>query len=1118
MKSRTIIIKKAIAYFMLIIMGINNFGNQLMVVHATEYDIDEYEKASEEAEEEIRNAEKNAGIPLPENDGISDDNETENSELSDEEFGDDKLLKEETVQETYEDMTISGATTLKEDLEVGNLIINNTLHVNGHRIIVHGDLTINSYMYLEEGYIKIDGDIHDRRNSNIITSSVNDYILVEGNYFYDNYHSNSRVFNSGTLEIRGDILYQKTDHDDNKMKFEGTSNVVLSGSVIQTIDMTMNSGWVIQNLIISNSSEEGVLSKHMINAVNVDDPDNKLHYEAEGECGETLSEDIVIDGDFTLLKGKLDLSGHDFVINGDLIHSGGIIELNGGSLTVKGDYRRQYIYVQDEERIIENSAGILVMNKENDYMLIEGDYIDSGVRDEYEFLTAGTLEIKGNITHEDTLDYKHLQTSSNHIIKFTGSGEQIIDNKSSITFANMIIEQSESGSISWNSEINIEKSVNHISGNVTGITNINSNAQLGKTIYGTVKIKSDYDFTDDTIIHGDLYIGLSDDYSRNYSLIDCNVIVDGNCYVSCVWINKEKGMGNLVINGDIVLKGGYCYFCGGTLEVKGDIKKTKGTYFSCNENTEVKLTGSSEQLLDIPHNYSQITRLIIDNPAGVVVGDNFSIVNVTNLQGVLSYSSGGVYGFTLVKDEEYNDDLVIAGGILDLNGHTLHVNGNLTITDGILSMTNAQDHLIVDGDFLTDSKISHVGKLTDGILEVKGDFTLTGTDYAFEPTGSHTTILSGTEEQTVNLNGKAAWFNNLIIDENAITKFVNYPRACGVITQNGNVSGKLAIDSKASFKNDTYNGDILVRETVNMESDWIINGNLSLYSGNTLNLNGHNLTVGGKVDFLYSNTLIKLNGGTLSCGSIKIGNGGGIIFSSGKDVLIVTGDMIIDSDKSNFYCGKINVAGDLIVECNDKITFGTYNVIDFIGTEKQTITMNGNYHKLGKVVISNLSEEGVYVTNSLNCISVDNSAGGKVTFADGGMLGYTLQSDETIDDDIILSGGVMDLNGHTLNVRGNVTYNGGSLFLNGGTLSVEDDFNNNIALSLGEGNVDINGNWNVSGNVTADNTSINIAGDIVSETDYYSINLKKALNIIFDGEKNKISVQTREEHISVMFQ
>ncbi len=139
--------------------------------------------------------------------------------------------------------------------------------------------------------------------------------------------------------------------------------------------------------------------------------------------------------------------------------------------------------------------------------------------------------------------------------------------------------------------------------------------------------------------------------------------------------------------------------------------------------------------------------------------------------------------YTLKEDMTIDGNLTMDGSItLDLNGSTLTVNGNLLhkhgtlklnggtlivkgdyISDnygtynysyGYLYMTNPNDYMLVEGNFLMDSYYSHEGKLTAGTLEVKGNFTQRATSVSagrdnFNTSGTHKVILSGTAKQTV---------------------------------------------------------------------------------------------------------------------------------------------------------------------------------------------------------------------------------------------------------------------------------------------------------------------------------------------------------------------------------
>jgi len=64
-------------------------------------------------------------------------------------------------------------------------------------------------------------------------------------------------------------------------------------------------------------------------------------------------------------------------------------------------------------------------------------------------------------------------------------------------------------------------------------------------------------------------------------------------------------------------------------------------------------------------------------------------------------------------------------------------------------MTKPTDYLKVEGDFLIYSQHSHANYLTDGTLEVKGNFTQKRYNSYdnFKATGNHRVVLSGEELQ-----------------------------------------------------------------------------------------------------------------------------------------------------------------------------------------------------------------------------------------------------------------------------------------------------------------------------------------------------------------------------------
>jgi len=97
--------------------------------------------------------------------------------------------------------------------------------------------------------------------------------------------------------------------------------------------------------------------------------------------------------------------------------------------------------------------------------------------------------------------------------------------------------------------------------------------------------------------------------------------------------------------------------------------------------------------------------------------------------------------------------------------------GTYTHSTGYLKMTNDADHIIVEGNFVTDSYVDHGNFLTAGVMEVKGNFTqkstvnLANANNNFKATGTHRVLLSGTQKQTVEFeNGSPSYSHFNILE------------------------------------------------------------------------------------------------------------------------------------------------------------------------------------------------------------------------------------------------------------------------------------------------------------------------------------------------------------------
>ena len=369
-------------------------------------------------------------------------------------------------------------------------------------------------------------------------------------------------------------------------------------------------------------------------------------------------------------------------------------------------------------------------------------------------------------------------------------------------------------------------------------------------------------------------------------------------------------------------------------------------------------------------------------------------------------------------------------------------------------MTNENDFVKVNGSFETDAVFSHDGCLTNGILEVKGNFTQMRNTTNVYATGDHKVVFSGDEKQTKSLSNANARFATIEIKNSSSDGVYvdSYFNADSIIDENG----------KLSFANGKKSGWKLEKnETV--ESFDLIYG--------TLDLNGHTLTVTGELT--QSGGIIKVNGGELKVeGSYKIatndnGNSSGILDMTDKnDRVTVIGDFETHStaDHSNYLtAGVMSVGGNFTQYGDNYNNFracGSHKMI-LNGTAKQDISIgiydNNNSH-FNELEITNSSAEGVefktntfvekklYDTDSVVAGSARIILGSDAELEEGKWSKdlcinskRTLSEDWNIGGSLCITGETFDVKGRKLTVGNNIVISGGVLYVDEGTVETGKD-------------------------------------------------------------------------------
>ena len=218
------------------------------------------------------------------------------------------------------------------------------------------------------------------------------------------------------------------------------------------------------------------------------------------------------------------------------------------------------------------------------------------------------------------------------------------------------------------------------------------------------------------------------------------------------------------------------------MEIKGNFNQVgKEAYgsrynFNCKYNHKVIFNGTGKQIIHFDSTSSGFANVSFKNSSiefnsdirGWTLQEDTVIDNDTKLD---LYNTLDLNGYKLTV----KGNLQQGGGTININGGTLEVQGDYTITNGYLEMTNAKDKVIVGGDFVTLTSSDHSNYLTNGIMEIQGNFnqiTKAGSSgYNFNCSGKHIVILNGDGTQKVKFESSNSHFNILELTKDKDTGY-----------------------------------------------------------------------------------------------------------------------------------------------------------------------------------------------------------------------------------------------------------------------------------------------------------------------------------------------------------
>ncbi len=371
---------------------------------------------------------------------------------------------------------------------------------------------------------------------------------------------------------------------------------------------------------------------------------------ANGErSGWTFEEDETIEGDVNLSRGTLDLNGHKLTITGNLIHSGGTVLVNGGELEVQGDYRVQAL----NGTSYTNSTGVLNMTNEADTVRVMGQLVMQSTASHSGKLTAGTLEIGGNLTQAGANSYNFC-TSGSHTVILNGTEKQTVSianyGKDNSRFNNLKITNTSADGVNF---VRTAYVVGNLYNTETKITNgsniyvpstmkfadnawnhdiwicenrtLNEDLEIGGTLYlngGTLNLNG-HTLT----VRGDVYLSAGGSYTylnvnKGELYVDGNFnMCQANGYGSYGYLTMTNAEDYVCVNGDFYV---YTYYASskltnGTIEVKGNFTQRIYQYGNTNNfapsgNHKVILSGGKLQKVDFATTQSYFNILEITKP------------------------------------------------------------------------------------------------------------------------------------------------------------------------------------------------------------------------------------------------------------------------------------------------------------------------------------------------------------------------------------------------------------------------------------------------------------------------------------------------------------------------
>ena len=654
---------------------------------------------------------------------------------------------------TNQDIVVEGG----KDRE---LKLSGVLDLNGHNLIINGDLKINgdskiygydpsSAINVNGGAINVNGDLELACNVDLKGGEF----LINGNLLHSDGNLN---INGGTLDVSGDYRMERENVDSTgnvsysygyaKLIMTNSSDIVNVGgtfenymqdrkyaSDLQAGVMSVKGDFIVKEpsddrycspfkgegtfkTILNGNTKQMVCLQGYSGFNELEILNNDVIFTSDCYMeGFKTNQDIVVEGgkDRELnLRGVLDLNGHNLIINGDLkiegYDSSSAINVNGGAINVNGD--------------LELACNVDLKGGE---FLINGNLLHS---DGNLNINGGTLDVSGdyrmereNVDSTGNVSYSYgyaklIMTNSSDIVNVGGTFENYMQDRK---YASDL----QAGVMSVKGDFIVkepsdDRYCSPFKGEGTFKTILNGNTKQMVCLQGYSGFNELEILNNDVIFTSDCYM---EGFKTNQ-----DIVVEGgkDRELNLRGVLDLNGH-NLIINGDLKIDGGSkidgyvpssaINVNGGGIKVNGDLE------LACN----VDLKGG-EFLINgnLLHSHCNLNI----NGGTVKVTQNFRM-------------------------ERRNEDLT----------------GNISyyLGDYALTMRQNNDYILIDGNFEMYADDS-VNDFSAGTLEVHGDFILKGPHNDFNINGTNTVILNGLNIQKVQVDYS---INNLYLTKDKSTGY-----------------------------------------------------------------------------------------------------------------------------------------------------------------------------------------------------------------------------------------------------------------------------------------------------------------------------------------------------------